>query len=50
MLSSARESAAQEIRKAQVKYKKYHDRNINKLDYQVREWILIRFPAEETEK
>ena len=47
LLSNAREMAAESIRQAQKKYKAQYD---NAVANQLRkgEWILIRFPAEET--
>ena len=47
-LSSARELAATAVKKAQTKYKKYYDRNTRPLTHQVGDWVLIRFPPEET--
>ena len=47
-LSSARELAATSIQKAQVKYKKQYDKKAKPLPYKVGDWILIRFPQEET--
>jgi len=47
-LSSARELAAQAIQKAQRKYKKNYDKRTSTKEYKVGEWILIRFPQEET--
>lgn len=47
-LSSARQLAAEAIQKAQVKYKKNYDRNSRARDLRVGDWILIRYPQEET--
>ena len=47
-LSLARESAVSAMQEAQKKYKKYYDRRSKSLDYKIGDWILIRFPAEET--
>ena len=47
-LSSARKLAASSIQAAQVRYKKYYDKKLHPVKYQVGEWVLIRFPHEET--
>ena len=47
-LSSARKLAASSIQAAQVRYKKYYDKKSHPVKYQVGEWVLIRFPHEET--
>ena len=47
-LSSARQLAAEAIQKTQVKYKKAYDRNSRTRDLRVGDWVLIRFPQEET--
>ena len=49
-LSSAREIAAASIQKAQERYKKSYDQNINCGDtpFRVGEWVLVRFPQDET--
>ena len=47
-LTSSRELAAEAIRKAQQKYKKNYDRGTTTTEYKAGEWILIRFPHEET--
>ena len=49
-LSSARELAADSIRKAQVKYKAAYDRKATPMHYQVGDWVLVKFPQEETGK
>ena len=46
----ARQSAVSVMTEAQKKYKKYYDRNSKPLDYKIGDWILIRFPAEESGK
>lgn len=46
-LSSARELAAEAVKKAQARYKKYYDRATKPLKHCVGDWVLIRFPAEE---
>ena len=50
LLSSARELAAASIQKVQQKYKKNYDSKSSSRSYQEGEWILIRFPQEETGK
>ena len=47
-LASAREIATEAIRKAQWRYKKNYDRRTSATKYKAGEWILIRFPHEET--
>jgi len=47
-LSSARQLAAEAIQKAQVKYKKAYDCNSRVRDLRIGDWVLIRFPQEET--
>ena len=47
-LSSAREAALDSIRAAQRRYKSQYDRRADDYQYRVGEWILIRFPSEET--
>ena len=49
-LSSARELAAQSIHAEQQKSKDHYDRNHYVCDkqYQVGDWVLVRFPHEET--
>ena len=49
-LSSARELAAQSIRQAQQKYKSSYDRGASPTDYRVGDWVLIKFPSEESGK
>ena len=46
--SLARKAAVSAMQNAQKKYKQYYDRCTKSLDYKVGDWILIRFPAEET--
>ena len=48
-LSSARELAAQVIRQAQ-KYKRNYDKKAACRDYRIGEWVLVKFPADETGK
>ena len=47
-LSSARETALENIQKAQQRYKKSYDRRSDDYTYRVGDWVLIRFPSEET--
>ena len=47
-LRSARELAMQSIRKAQTRYKKQYDRHSTEPQYQIGDWVLVRFPQEET--
>ena len=47
-LSSARQLALENIREAQRRYKAQYDRNADDYQYRVGDWVLIRFPSEET--
>ena len=47
-LSSARKLAATSIQAVQARYKKNYDRKSHPAKYQVGQWVLIRFPHEET--
>ena len=47
-LTSACELATESIRKAQKRYKDLYDRKTKQVDYQVGDWVFIKFPAEET--
>ena len=47
-LSSARETALENIQKAQQQYKKSYDRRSDDYTYRDSDWVLIRFPNEET--
>ena len=47
-LSTARTTAAKSIQQAQRRYKKQYDRTANTTDYYVGQWILVRFPADES--
>ena len=47
-LSSARETALENIQKAQQRFKKSYDRRSDDYTYRVGDWVLIRFPSEET--
>ena len=47
-LSSARQLAASSIQKAQVKYKEQYDRKTKETTFRVGDWILVRFPQDES--
>ena len=47
-LSSARQLAAEAIQRAQVKYKRNYDRSSRVSTLKIGDWILIRFPQEES--
>ena len=49
-LSSARELAADAIREAQKKYKRLYDRKASVVDFRVGDWVMVRFPQEESGK
>ena len=49
-LSSARELALTHIQKAQKHYKKYYDLRANPKTYKLGDWVLVRFPHEESGK
>ena len=49
-LSAAQHSAAKCIQQAQKRYKKYYDRKAAPRPYQVGDWVLVKFPHEETGK
>lgn len=49
-LSSARELAAVHIQKAQQKYKSQYDKKTYEVKCQVGDWVLVRFPQEESGK
>lgn len=49
-LSSARELAVENIRKGQTRTKQRYDRTANSIQFTIGDWILIRFPAEESGK
>ena len=49
-LSLARESALENIRKAQARYKAQYDRKSSEPCYRVGDWVLIRFPSDESGK
>ena len=47
-LSLAREQAAEAMQRAQRKYKKYYDKGTHPNPLQRTDWVMIRFPQEET--
>jgi len=47
-LTSAHKLAAESIKRAQEHYKNLYDWKTKQVDYQVGDWVFIRFPAEET--
>ena len=47
-LSSARKLAAEAIHQAQKKYKGDYDKKTLPRDYRIGEWVLVKFPADET--
>ena len=49
-LSAARELAAESIRSAQGHYKTMYDRKATTRDYKIGDWVLIKFPQEESGK
>ena len=49
-LSTARQMAAESIRRAQKKYKRAYDRETHSVDYQIGDWVLVKFPQEEVGK
>lgn len=49
-LSTARQGAAECVKKAQQKYKRLYDRKATPRDYHVGDWVMIKFPSEETGK
>lgn len=49
-LSSARAVAVEAIKKAQGRYKAQYDKKSHPVNYRVGDWVLVRFPQEETTK
>ena len=47
-LSTARQTALHSISRAQKKYKKQYDRKSDSYQYCIGDWVLIRYPSEET--
>jgi len=49
-LASARELAVKSMRQAQKRYKIKYDRNAGQTKYRIGDWVLVKFPHEETGK
>ena len=49
-LSTAQQGAAECVKKALQKYKRLYDRKATTQDYYVGDWVMIKFPSEETRK
>ena len=49
-LSSARELASKSIAQVQARYKSQYDKKTVASDYRVGDWVLVKFPHEETGK
>ena len=49
-LSLARKLAADSIRAAQCKYKDQYDKRARAVTFKVGDWVLVRFPQEESGK
>ena len=49
-LSSARQLAAESIKSAQARYRRTYDKLSREVNYQLGDWVMIRFPQEETGK
>ena len=49
-LSSARKIAASCIQQAQKKYKRNYDQKASVREYRIGDWVLVKFPADETGK
>ena len=47
-LSSAREIVTQSIQKSQKQYKKHYDAKATSAKFKVGQWVLVRFPQEES--
>ena len=47
-LSVAKKMAAELIQLAQARYKKLYDRSSREVDYQLGDWVFVRFPQDET--
>ena len=47
-LSTARRLAAESIQTAQIKYKSLYDRRSRDMNYGIGDWVLVKFPQEET--
>ena len=49
-LASVREIAAKAVQAAQKRYKKHYDKKVNPATYRVGEWVLVKFPANDSSK
>ena len=49
-LTAAHQTAVDCVKKAQQKYKKFYDRKASSRPYQIGDWVLVRFLAEESGK
>ncbi len=49
-LSSARALAAENNQRAQQNYKRQYEKKANPANYRIGQWVLVRFPHEETDK
>ena len=49
-LTSAKELALTCIKKAQFKYKRQHDKKAVQRRYRLGDWVLVRFPQDESGK
>ena len=49
-MSSVRELAAKSLHKSQQRAKKLYDRKSDKVTYRIGDWVLIKFPQEESGK
>ena len=49
-VSVAKDNAVKSIRKAQQRYKRQYDRNTKAATFAVGQWVLVRFPADESGK
>ena len=47
-LSSARELAADNVQRAQKRYKMQYDRGAKSPDFRVGDWVFVKFPQEES--
>ena len=47
-LSSARELAARNIQRAQLRYKEQYDRGARPIDFRLGDWVFVKFPQDET--
>ena len=47
-LSTARRLAAEAIKGAQIRYKRTYDQRSKEVNYQLGDWVMVKFPQEET--